>query len=119
MIDTDLLTQFEKYKAEIKRVLDKTTGPHDQVPDADVRDILETLKQIGALGKKLRASVVPKPERPDPLSAGAKVHAIATAAIEASGGKMSWTAAMQHVCLNHWDLVREWQQSVQAPRRRR
>jgi hypothetical protein len=54
MNDTDLLTQFEQYKADIQRVLDKTARPDDKVPDADVREILATVKKIGALGKRLR-----------------------------------------------------------------
>jgi hypothetical protein len=118
----DLNEQYNAYRAEIQRILDKTERPTDQVPDADARAILEVVKKIGALGTKLRASAkaeLPQPERADPLLAGAKLHALALAEIEANGGKLSYPAAFSRICMNNWDMVKEWQQSVQAPRRRR
>jgi hypothetical protein len=89
------------------------------VPDADVREVLEVVKKIGALGKRLRAAAVPKPERPDPLAAGAKLHALAVEKIEASGGKLTYSQAWATLVMDHWPLIQEWQQSVQPPRRRR
>ena len=119
----NLSEEFQKYKAEIQKVLDKTTGPHDQVPTADVQEILRALKKIGRLGTQMRASVeaaqAPEPEQADPLAAGAKLDALAKAAIKASGGKLSYSEAFAGLVVDHWPLVREWQQSVQPPRRRR
>jgi hypothetical protein len=123
MTDIDLLTQFTEYKTEIARILDRTEHPGDQVPDADARAILEVVKKIGALGTRLRATakaaLPAAPEPPDPLQAGAKLHALALAEIERSGGKLGYPAAFSRICMNNWDMVKEWQQSVQAPRRRR
>ena len=118
---TDIAEQFEKYKVEIQRILDRTERPDDKVPDADVREVLEVVKKIGALGKHLRASVdaarEPEPQA-DPLAAGAKLHAMALHEIKASGGKLTYAAAMQRVAVNNWPLMQEYQQSVQEPRRR-
>jgi hypothetical protein len=89
------------------------------VPDADVREVLEVVKKIGALGKSMRASVeaARKPEpQPDPLAAGAKLHELALLEIKASGGKLTYTAAMQRVAVNNWPLMQEYQQSVQRSR---
>lgn len=118
----NLNEEFQKYRDDIQRILDKTARPDDKVPDADVREVLEVVKKIGALGKRLRASVdaarEPEPQ-PDPLAAGTKLHALAQAAIKASDGKLSYSEAFAGLVLDHWPLVQEWQQSVHPPRRRR
>jgi hypothetical protein len=122
MTDIDLLTQFTEYKTEIARILDKTERPGDQVPDSDARAILEVVKKIGQLGARLKATAkatLPTPERPDPLAAGAKLHSLALEQIEASSGKLTYSQAWAKLVFSHWELIREWQQSVQAPRRRR
>ena len=76
----NLNEEFQKYKTEIQRIHDKTARPDDKVPDADVREVLEVVKKIGALGTRLRASVdaarEPEPQA-DPLAAGAKLHTLA------------------------------------------
>jgi len=63
----------------------------------------------------------PEPEKrlPDPLAAGTKLHELAQQEIRASGGKLTYAAALHRVCVNNWELVQEYQQSVQEPRRRR
>ena len=118
----NLNEEFKEYRAQIQRILDKTARPDDKVPDADVREVLEVVKKIGALGKRLRASVdaarEPEPQA-DPLAAGAKLHALAMEKIEASGGKLSYSQAWATLVMDHWPLIQEWQQSVQVPRRRR
>jgi hypothetical protein len=119
---TDLNEEYTAYRTEIARILDKTERPGDQVPDADARAILEVVKKIGALGTKLRASAkatLPEPEQPDPLAAGAKLHALALAEIEASNGKLTYSAAFSRTCMNNWDKVKEWQASIPARRRGR
>lgn len=119
---TDIAEQFEQYKTEIQRILDKTARPDDRVPDADMHEILRTLKKIGRLGTQMRASAkaaLPQPERPDPLGAGARLHALAVEKIEASGGTLTYSQAWATLVMEHWPLIQEWQQSVQAPRRRR
>lgn len=120
---TDIAEQFQEYRAQIQRILDKTARPDDKVPDADVREVLEVVKKIGKLGTRLRASVEaarePEPEQADPLGAGQRMHAMALKFQAESGGKLTYAAALQRVCIENWPLVREYQQSVQVPHRRR
>ena len=114
---TDNLNEkFKEYRTEIQRILDKTTRPDDKVPDADVREVLEVVKKIGALGTRLRASdkaaSPADPERPDPLAAGHRMHAMALKFQAESNGKLTYTQALQRVAVENFDLIREYQQSV-------
>lgn len=119
----NLNEEFKEYRAQIQRILDKTARPDDKVPDADVREVLEVVKKIGALGKHLRASakaaLPADPERPDPLAAGTKLDAMAREASQASGGKLSYTAALHRIVADpdNLDLVLEYQASGKTRRR--
>ncbi len=119
----NLNEEYNAYRAEIQRILDKTARPTDQVPDADARAIIEVVKKIGKLGTRLKATakatLPADPERPDPLQAGAKLDAMAWEASQASGGKLSYTAALHRIVADpdNLDLVLEYQGSGKTRRR--
>ena len=119
----DINEEFKEYRAQIQRILNKTARPGDQVPDADAREVLEIVKKIGQLGTRLRAeakaALPAAPERPDPLAAGAKLDAMAWEASQASGGKLSYTAALHRIVADpdNLDLVLEYQGSGKTRRR--
>jgi len=72
--------------------------------------------------RQVEAMTPPEPEpekRPtDPLAAGAKLHKLTQREIKASGGKLTYTAALKRVVSDpdNWPLVQEYQQSVQRSR---
>jgi hypothetical protein len=95
-------------------------SPLRQLTDAEQKTFDATLRKLSRLAESLREPPLPaEPERPDPLQAGAQIHELALQEIKGSNGALSYTDALTRVCMSNWPLVREWQQSVQAPRRRR
>jgi len=106
----------------IEQIQAALTGvsPLRQLTDAEEKTFDALLRKAERLGESLREPPKPaEPERPDPLLAGTKLHRLALAEIEASGGKLNYSQAFARLVVDHWPLIQEWQQSVQAPRRRR
>lgn len=95
-------------------------APIRQLTDAEEKTFHALLKKIERLGESLREPPKPAdPERPDPLAAGAKLDAMAWEACQASGGKLSYTAALHRIVADpdNLDLVLEYQASGKTRRR--
>lgn len=103
---------FGVLKNELREVIDIIPDGED-VTRADVKRVCVILEKIG----KLRRDLTPK-EPPGP-SAGARIDALTRAEIEASGGKLSYTAALRRVVANpdNLDLVLEYQGRGKTRRR--
>ena len=101
-----LAAQFAETKQQI-------LDAHAKLKPAAGATALE--RQIfAAVRSHLEAMTPPEPEKvePDPLAAGAELHKLTQAEIKASGGKLTYAAALQRVCVNNWELVRAYQASV-------
>jgi len=109
MSKINLAAQFAACKQQILDEIDRlepTTAIERQI-------FAEARRQVEAM-------TPPEPEKrpPDSLAAGAKLHELAQQEIRASGGKLDYADALKRVCMNNWELVQEYQQSVQEPWRR-
>jgi hypothetical protein len=96
-------------------------SPIRQLTDAEEKTFDALLRKAERLGESLREPPLPaEPEQPaDPLAAGAQLDAMAWEASQASGGKLSYTAALHRIVADpdNLDLVLEYQGGGKTRRR--